>query len=411
MKIGYLLHAGAPDVRIAPFSGPANHVRQVFKELQTCGHEVRLIAYLDGQIWKSDDLERYKRVTIPWLDREPGRIIESGIRRVQSIFQLPYFALFESVRFGQACLRELAGFDLLYERMGWFGFGGCLGAQWLQIPRVLEINGELLNEMELLGVAPRGLQRLISFNLMSENIHQASGYVSTGKGWQARFAQQWEIEPERVLVVENGTEILRFLQREQLQSFQEEAQYPRKTQVVFIGSFDPWQGIDILVEAFARAIQNGANLQLSLIGSGPRLPAIQHMVKEHDLGESVKIMGWLSVPEMAACLAAADIGVSPYCGRAEFSGLKLVDYKAAGLAIIASGQDSQPSILRHSQTGWIVPPCDVLALSEAMIHLSLDSGLRRRLGQAARIEAEKYHSWQQTAQELNHLFSQLILKN
>ena len=33
IKIGYLLQAGVPDVRQRPFSGAANHVREVIKEL------------------------------------------------------------------------------------------------------------------------------------------------------------------------------------------------------------------------------------------------------------------------------------------------------------------------------------------------------------------------------------------
>ena len=69
MKIGFLMQAGAPDVRTAPYSGPANHVRQVFKELAALGHQVKLVACYDGQIVQSSNLETFTTVSVPFLDR------------------------------------------------------------------------------------------------------------------------------------------------------------------------------------------------------------------------------------------------------------------------------------------------------------------------------------------------------
>jgi glycosyltransferase involved in cell wall biosynthesis len=88
----------------------------------------------------------------------------------------------------------------------------------------------------------------------------------------------------------------------------------------------------------------------------------------------------------------------------EFSGLKLFDYKAAGLAIIASGEKGQPITLRNEETAIIVPPCDVEALAQSIIRLITDIGLRRKLGQIARLEAEKEHSWRHTAINLEKIF-------
>ncbi|MDV7397278.1 glycosyltransferase family 4 protein, partial [Arthrospira platensis SPKY1] len=101
--------------------------------------------------------------------------------------------------------------------------------------------------------------------------------------------------------------------------------------------------------------------------------------------------------------AQADIGVSPYCGWPEFSGLKILDYKAAGLPTIASGQDGQPVTLRHEETGLIVPPCDGAALQTAIVRLCADAPLRRRLGQTARLEAERQHTWQHTVNRIEQV--------
>jgi glycosyltransferase involved in cell wall biosynthesis len=92
----------------------------------------------------------------------------------------------------------------------------------------------------------------------------------------------------------------------------------------------------------------------------------------------------------------------------EFSGLKLFDYKAAGLATVASGANGQPTTLKHEQTALIVPPCDEDALSAAMIRLAHDAELRRQMGQAARLEAEACHSWRHTAVQITDIFNSTI---
>ncbi|MDT8306344.1 MAG: glycosyltransferase family 4 protein, partial [Anaerolineae bacterium] len=165
MRIAYLLEQDV-DVRQPPFDGPATHVREIVRALQRRGHEVRLLARLEGRLWRSDDLVTFEPVVVSLLDSGPLRWLESAVRRIQYGLQLPYAAFFESQRFARACQQELAGFDVLYERMSWFDYGGALAARRLGIPLVLECNGDPLADLEAKGIAPRGWQRRMSLSLM-----------------------------------------------------------------------------------------------------------------------------------------------------------------------------------------------------------------------------------------------------
>lgn len=120
------------------------------------------------------------------------------------------------------------------------------------------------------------------------------------------------------------------------------------------------------------------------------------------------LRGHLPPQEYTNQLAKSDIGVAPYCGWGEYSGLKLFDYKAAGLAIIASGENGQPAVIEHGQNGWIVPPCDEVALSNSIVHLARNYQVRRQLGIQARLEAERCKSWRQTAENLEIVFNQVL---
>ncbi len=407
MKIGYLLQTGVPDMHSQPLSGPALHVKHIFEELQGRGHQVRLLAHFGQRLWRSDDLRHYEPVTVRRMDRGPSRLGERAVRRIQHELRLPYAALFESTRFALACRQELAGYDLLYERMGWMGYAGGLAARWMQIPLILEVNGDHLTELEAFGLAPQGSQKWLSLRLMSRAARQATHTVATGEGWRHRFIERWGVNPATVSVIENGSEVVALLKREQLRAFQPLPTGDAPVTIAYVGGFEPWHGILIFLRAAAKAIAQGVRLRLVLIGAGSEQHKIEQLVDELDLRPIVCFTGALDARRMVTHLAGAEIGVSPYCGRVEYSGLKLLDYKAAGLATIASGANGQPALITHGQTGWIVPPCDADALSDAIVHLVRNPQERRRLGQAARQEAETMHSWSHTAQALENLFRQV----
>lgn len=402
------MQAGVPEVRQPPFDGPANHVRQVIMELKKLGHQVRLVARFNGKIFKSDDLEYYEPIIISRMDRGPIRQIERIVRRIQYEFQLPFFSFFDSLRFASACQQELADCDLLYERIGWVAYGGSIAARKLKISHVLEENGDHLSVMDTLGNAPQGVQRRLEESLMKRSIMKADHIVAGADLSKEYFIQQWGVNSDKVSTIYNGTELVEILQRGQLRSFNNAENPDQSTTVAYIGGFYPWHGVTILIRACAHAIQNGANLKLVLMGSGSGMEEAKQLVDDMDIANYVMFTGRLTVHEYAPFLAEADIGVSPYCGWFEYTGLKLLDYKAAGLPTIASGENGQPTMIQHEHNGWIVPPCDESALVDAILRLSTDVKLRKRMGRAARVEAEQNHGWNQTAKCLGQLFYEVL---
>lgn len=407
MKIAYLMQAGVPDVRVNPATGPANHVKSVFRELKNLGHEVRLLACLDNQILVSDDLKEYRRVIVRNLDSGPLRVAEKVLRRIQFELRLPYVAFFDSLRFAYACRQELNGFDIFYERMGWMGLGGSLASRMMKVPLVLEVNGDHLSELKLLKMEPHGAQRWLSVLLITNALRQVSFSVATGEGWKKKYVERWGVNEAQVGVLENGTDVLGLLNREGLRSFKpaEEGNTPLK--IIYIGAFEPWHGLEILLRVIKKLVQQKISIQAVLVGSGTQETELSGQISQLGLEDNVTLTGYLPVTEAATLLANSDVGISPYCGRVEYSGLKLLDYKAAGLPTIASGLDGQPKVIEHGRTGFIVPPCDENKLLEAITCLAADRDLSRRMGQEARFEAEKCHSWRQTAVGLEAIFSQV----
>jgi glycosyltransferase involved in cell wall biosynthesis len=241
---------------------------------------------------------------------------------------------------------------------------------------------------------------------MKAAVRTAAHTISSGEGWRRCYLQRWEIPTDKVSVVENGTNLIELLSKEQLKSFQEPSANEAVT-LVYVGGFYPWHGVPILLNALKDVKDRDVSFEMILIGSGEGEEKAKALVNELQLSDTVTFTGHLSPEEFAPILAKADIGVSPYCGWPEYSGLKVFDYKAAGLATIASGEDGMPVTLEHGVTGWIVPPCSVDALSIAIQTLAEKCELRRQIGQTARLEAEEKHTWDHTSQRITQIIMQV----
>ena len=96
-----------------------------------------------------------------------------------------------------------------------------------------------------------------------------------------------------------------------------------------------------------------------------------------------------------------DIGVAPFdVGRARaaalgfyWSPLKIFEYMAAGLPVVAPAVDRIPSLVGHEREGLLYDPIGSTSLADALVRLADDPALRRRLGAAARARAVRDYSW------------------
>lgn len=90
-------------------------------------------------------------------------------------------------------------------------------------------------------------------------------------------------------------------------------------------------------------------------------------------------------PALRRLYAEADLFVFPT--MADCLGIAVMEAMAAGLAVITTRVGALPEVVRHGETGWVVPVNDPQALADAIALLATDARLRTRLGAAARVAA------------------------
>ncbi|MFT0848552.1 glycosyltransferase family 4 protein [Actinomycetaceae bacterium L2_0104] len=365
MRIGYLL----PDPGIGIFGakGASVHAQEIVRALRAAGHEVIVFCVRLDQSIPTDlaDLEA-RHFPLPTCT--------STVERERAISGV-----------AQTIARQArnAELDCVYERYSLFSSAGADVARSEAIPFVLEVNAPLIEEQ-------RRYRELVEVERAWEATRaqfSAATVISCVSSPVAEWARQLA-KPENVVVIPNGVNTERISPAPTGETPDESG---RAVKVGFVGTLKPWHGTGLLIEAVARMDDD---TELVLCGDGPDREALEHRAERIGVANRVRFLGSVAPAQVPRVLRDLDIAVAPYpAGEHYFSPLKLYEYMAAGLPIVASAIGEIPETLEHGTCGMLVPAGDVDELANALRRLARDSGLRRRLGEAARESAREKHDW------------------
>ncbi|MFC7880123.1 glycosyltransferase, partial [Isoptericola sp. NPDC057391] len=165
--------------------------------------------------------------------------------------------------------------------------------------------------------------------------------------------------------------------------------------VLFVGTLKPWHGLDVLVDAFAGLRACVPEARLLLVGDGPEREAVLGRADALGVADAVEHAGAVPPSDVPGLLHRADVAVAPYPPLDDFyfSPLKVYEYLAAGLPVVASAVGELPEALEHGAAGVLVPPGDAAALADALVAVAHDDDRRAALGERARQVAVERHDW------------------
>lgn len=382
MRIAYI--CCDPGIPVFGTKGASVHIQEVVRELRSIGHEVALYAVRSGKHIPDDltDLELHLEAV---ADVEPAEREQAQARAAERIVS-----------------RVIAdGADLVYERYSLFSTALADITAATGVPGILEVNAPLIDEqrrhrslVDASGAA-QVLRRQVAAaratvcvsDPVADWVRRRTADLSdTGAGDIAG----------RIHMVPNGVSVRRI---------QPQPEDPDRVVVTFVGTLKPWHGVADLITAAALA---GQSWSLRIIGDGPEMDSLRAQAGR--LGVEADFHGAVAPQDIPIHLAGSAIGVAPYpdLGGGEqqyFSPMKVLEYLAAGLAVVASDVGQIPQLLEDGsgRHGVLVAPSDPTALAAALDDLATCPGRRARMGRSGRLLAEQRHSWRRTVDRILEL--------
>jgi len=367
--------------RIASRDGQSVHMDELVAALRKLGHEVVVVGPA--------------RMTRVEFGGDVGLIMSLKRHLPQALYEVLEFGynLIAVPRLWAVVRREKP--DAVYERYNLFSLAGATLRRFYRVPLLLEVNAPIFEER--LSEGGLSLRRLAAWT--QRVAWCGADYVLPVTNVLADYVRRAGVPERRIVVIPNGIDGEKFGIVPDRDVAKRRLGLSGKLVLGFTGFMRAWNNLDRVIDLLA-ALRHKYDAHLLIVGDGPVRGALEDHAKRLGVADRVTITGIVPRDAVAAHIAAFDIalqpGVTPYA-----SPLKLFEYMAVGIAIIAPAQPNIREVLTHGVDALLVDPVHPEQLAAAIESLCNDPALRERLGAAARATIERGDfSWTDNARRV-----------
>lgn len=357
---------------------------------------------------------RYGDVTLvsPGMEDQPPQPLFPGV--VRRVLGCPDDNLLGRVQIFRAKLEALLRrerFDLAQFRAPWEGVPLVAEQARSRMRLIYEVNGlpsiELKYHHRAVSDSPELLAKIAGQEKLC--LEAAEGVIVVSEvNRQAVLARG--AQPEKTLLAPNGVDLARF-------PFQLPPPPPgERFQIAYVGTFSPWQGIEVLLEAVALLNKHRpATLTLLGFAARKRVEQLRLLARQLGIGDAVSFPQPGSTAEVVALLHASHATAAPLLAvdRNTVQGccpLKVLEAFAAGCPLVAS---ELPVVCELATPGVHFEPAragDPRSLKNALLRLADDWPQTLARAEAARTHVATHFTWDESHRRLLALYEQLLGK-
>lgn len=172
---------------------------------------------------------------------------------------------------------------------------------------------------------------------------------------------------------------------------------------LYVGNLEPYQGIDLLLDSFAKVSRRLPDARLIVVGgSTEHVQGLQRRIDALGLASCVLLTGPQPVQRLGELCRNAEVLVSPRT-HGNNTPMKIYSYLDSGCAIVATDLPMHRQVLNDDVALLAAPLPD--AFADALFRAASDSGLRAKLGEQGRALTRSRYSRQVFEHRLDELYA------
>jgi glycosyltransferase involved in cell wall biosynthesis len=182
--------------------------------------------------------------------------------------------------------------------------------------------------------------------------------------------------------------------------------------VIFVGRLIEEKGVADFLQAVAILRSDHPDVTGLIVGDGKDRLTLEEHARELGLEGIVRFAGWVDSADIGPLLQASDVFVAPSKrardGWVEAQGLTIVEAMLAGVPVVATETGGIPDMIRHGETGLLVPESAPAHIAEAIRMLCSQVSLGLRLANNARAVAGTALTRSASARKFSELFQEIL---
>ena len=287
-----------------------------------------------------------------------------------------------------------AGVDFLYERYAIFAVAGAWFARRRKIPLLLEVNYTSMSPL----VRKRSRVLLpLARRIDAWLFRQATAIVVVSSTLRDQLVTDYHVSPAKLLVVPNAADPELFHPLIEPVTEISGVALAHKKIIGFVGSFTPWHGLSLFLEAFKHIAQAHPDALAVLVGDGPQKHEIERKAAEYGLAKRVLFTGAVEHHRLMHYVAAFSLGVMPDSNDYG-SPMKIFEYMALGKPVVVPDYAPLLDVVTDGCEGKIFRKKDAHALAACINAYLSDPRALAEAGRKARESVETRYNWQTNAE-------------
>lgn len=250
-------------------------------------------------------------------------------------------------------------------------------------------------------------KRLYFPRMIRMSVRQADVLISVSESTRRDAIRLLDVPPEKIHTVMLGvSEEFRLISDQvELDRVRQAYKLPGSF-VLFVGTIEPRKNLPALIRAYAGLPAEIAPPLVIAGRFGWQYEAVLQQIAELGLKERVHFTGYVAAEDLPIVYNLASLFVYP--STYEGFGLPPLEALACGAPVITTRVSSMPEHI--GDAGILVPPGDIVALTEAMHRVLANPALQKKLAYLGPAQAAQF-TWKRTARETFRLYRQVLLTN
>lgn len=365
MRVGIICHEYPPDV----IGGIPVQTYEIAHSLSRKGIDVELFC---GKARKPTVVRENEHLTIhrlPFIELKPRSLW----------FQLRNYSYIR---------KHLKDVDIVHSHTNGYTINSIGGKK----PWVVSVHGPMpdfrqaISSIKSLNIY-EAVGALLGWMLFRIDLKSANKMIACGKFAEQEIIKHFGNEG-KIICIQNGINL------DEIGKIKEQCKRQEKDNgktIFFSGRFYPVKGIEYLLKAMPKVIEEHPDVKLKIFGKGPLENEIRDFIKKQNLERSIELVGFVDHDFLMSELRISDVVVFP--SLLEGLSIAMLEAMAFEKPIVAFDYPFTREIMENGKTGILVKPMDVDELAKGISYLLSNPDERQRIGRNAYNYVKTNHDW------------------